>query len=195
MLSSKNESAAPVSETLPATTILSLGRLSTGPRFHQLSNPHRNSLAAGARARCRRSTRRDRDRKSSSLKWRRTACVLSNSSSNCFPRRSGGFQCPVLRRAFPLANRRAAKRLQHFHADISWWNVERRWSRGLQDAISFTRVGDEQIAGSYDDPPMVCNKFWRPRVIPNGLLSGPRCFSKGRPPIAGIFPHGFYLLA
>jgi len=113
--------------------------------------------------------------------------------SDGFRRQWRRCECPVLRRAFPFANRSAWKWLQQFDVDISWWHVESRRSRGLQDAISFTRVGDEQIAALYNDPPMVGNKFWRPRIIPNRLLSGSRCFGKRRPLMAGISPHAFLL--
>jgi hypothetical protein len=34
---------------------------------------------------------------------------------------------------------------------------------GLQDPISFTRIGEERIARSYDDPPMASDKFGGPR--------------------------------
>lgn len=74
---------------------------------------------------------------------------------NCFQRRCDGCDCPVLRHAFPLANRRARQRLEQFQPYISRRNVEGRRPRGLKDAIIFTRVGDQQIAALDDDPPMV----------------------------------------
>ena len=100
-----------------------------------------------------------------------------------------GAERPIAGVTLPFAMRGAPTPDQEFDAHITWWNVEGRRARRLEDAYGASRLGNDYRPVNYAYEATSRIKAWWTWIVPNGFFTwsgvdGPRW--TGRTPVTPL---------